>query len=110
MCIVSSWESFCIRRACVPACTISLVLLLGTLWPSELRSGAIGVRSSTLNVAAPRTLQSDRLTIAVVFLHPYDETPWEEQLTKESLVERTVRATVHAKRTLMAGYTTVRCV
>ncbi|KAI0373138.1 hypothetical protein BV20DRAFT_962930 [Pilatotrama ljubarskyi] len=43
-----------------------------------------------------------------LFLHPYAETSWEDQLTKESLVERTVRATVHAKRTLMAGYTTVR--
>ncbi|OJT09563.1 hypothetical protein TRAPUB_13940 [Trametes pubescens] len=43
-----------------------------------------------------------------MFLHPYAEVSWEDQLTKESLVERTVRATVHAKRTLMAGYTTVR--
>ena len=45
-----------------------------------------------------------------MFLHPYAETTWEDQLTKESLVERTVRAVVHAKRTLMAGYTAVRCV
>ncbi|KAI0673847.1 hypothetical protein C8Q78DRAFT_1068083 [Trametes maxima] len=43
-----------------------------------------------------------------LFLHPYAERTWDEQLTKESLVERTVRATVHARRTLMAGYTTVR--
>ncbi|KAI0066404.1 hypothetical protein BV25DRAFT_1878246 [Artomyces pyxidatus] len=42
------------------------------------------------------------------FLHPYSETPWEDQLTKESLAERTVRATVHAKRTLMSGFTAVR--
>ncbi|KAI0652579.1 hypothetical protein C8Q79DRAFT_898223 [Trametes meyenii] len=43
-----------------------------------------------------------------LFLHPYAERTWDEQLTKESLVERTVRATVHARRTLMAGYTTIR--
>ncbi|KAI0355152.1 hypothetical protein OH77DRAFT_1403522 [Trametes cingulata] len=43
-----------------------------------------------------------------MFLHSYAETSWDDQLTKESLVERTVRAVVHAKRTLMAGYTTVR--
>ncbi|CCM01455.1 uncharacterized protein FIBRA_03508 [Fibroporia radiculosa] len=43
-----------------------------------------------------------------VFLHPYSEVSWEDQLTKESLVERTIRATLHAKRTLMAGYTAVR--
>ncbi|KIJ66589.1 hypothetical protein HYDPIDRAFT_109654 [Hydnomerulius pinastri MD-312] len=42
------------------------------------------------------------------FLHPYSETSWEVQLTKEPIVERTVRATVHAKRTLMAGFTAVR--
>ncbi|KAI0778862.1 hypothetical protein BD413DRAFT_601525 [Trametes elegans] len=43
-----------------------------------------------------------------MFLRPYAEVTWEDQLMKESLVERTVRATIHAKRTLMAGYTTVR--
>jgi imidazolonepropionase-like amidohydrolase len=42
------------------------------------------------------------------FLHPYAETSWEEQVTKESIVERTIRATLHAKRTLMAGFTAVR--
>ncbi|TFY66406.1 hypothetical protein EVG20_g4682 [Dentipellis fragilis] len=48
------------------------------------------------------------LTRASVFLHPYSETPWDDQLTKEHLAERTVRATVHARRTLQAGFTTVR--
>lgn len=43
-----------------------------------------------------------------VFLHPYSETPWEDQLTKESIIERTVRAVTHAKNTLLAGFTTVR--
>ncbi|KAH7886385.1 hypothetical protein F5I97DRAFT_1810064 [Phlebopus sp. FC_14] len=42
------------------------------------------------------------------FLHPYAETSWSDQLTKEPLVERTIRAAVHAKRTLMAGFTAVR--
>ncbi|KAG1742629.1 uncharacterized protein EDB91DRAFT_1127141 [Suillus paluster] len=42
------------------------------------------------------------------FLHPYAETSWDDQLTKESIVERTIRATVHAKSTLMAGFTAVR--
>ncbi|KAF5360147.1 hypothetical protein D9758_011341 [Tetrapyrgos nigripes] len=43
-----------------------------------------------------------------MFLHSYGETSWDDQVTKESLVERTIRATVHAKKTLMAGFTTVR--
>ncbi|PPQ66049.1 hypothetical protein CVT24_000231 [Panaeolus cyanescens] len=42
------------------------------------------------------------------FLHPYSETSWEDQVTRESLAERTIRATVHARKTLMAGFTTVR--
>ncbi|KAJ7677899.1 hypothetical protein DFH06DRAFT_562277 [Mycena polygramma] len=42
------------------------------------------------------------------FLHSYAETSWADQLTKESLTERTIRATVHARKTLMAGYTSVR--
>ncbi|KAJ7445957.1 hypothetical protein B0H11DRAFT_1879850 [Mycena galericulata] len=42
------------------------------------------------------------------FLHSYAETSWADQVTKESLAERTVRATVHARKTLIAGYTSVR--
>jgi imidazolonepropionase-like amidohydrolase len=43
-----------------------------------------------------------------LFLHPYNETPWDDQVLKESRAERTARAVVHAKNTLMAGFTTVR--
>ncbi|KAI0803227.1 hypothetical protein BC629DRAFT_1581094 [Irpex lacteus] len=42
------------------------------------------------------------------FLHQYSETTWEDQVTRESLAERTVRATAHARRTLLAGFTSVR--
>lgn len=43
-----------------------------------------------------------------LFLHPYNETSWDDQVLKESNAERTARATVHARNTLMAGFTTVR--
>jgi imidazolonepropionase-like amidohydrolase len=43
-----------------------------------------------------------------LFLHPYNETPWDDQVLKESRGERTARAVNHAKATLMAGFTTVR--
>ena len=43
-----------------------------------------------------------------LFLHPYDETTWDDQVLKESRAERTARAVEHAKATLMAGFTTVR--
>lgn len=48
------------------------------------------------------------LNVHLVFLHPYSEVSWEDQVTRETLTERTVRATVHARRTLMAGFTAVR--
>ena len=43
-----------------------------------------------------------------LFLHPYNETTWDEQVLNESRAERTSRAVNHAYSTLMAGFTTVR--
>lgn len=43
-----------------------------------------------------------------LFLHPYNETPWDQQVLNESRAERTARAVNHAKATLMAGFTTTR--
>ncbi|MGC4021021.1 MAG: amidohydrolase family protein [Cyclobacteriaceae bacterium] len=43
-----------------------------------------------------------------LLLHPYNETPWDDQVLKESDGYRVARATVHAKNTLLAGFTTVR--
>jgi imidazolonepropionase-like amidohydrolase len=43
-----------------------------------------------------------------LFLHPYDETSWDDQVLKEPLALRTARAVNHARDTLMAGFTTVR--
>ena len=43
-----------------------------------------------------------------ILLHPYNETDWNDQVLKESPVERAVRATVHVKNSLLAGVTTMR--
>lgn len=43
-----------------------------------------------------------------LFLHPYNEVSWKDQLLKESRAERTVRAAEQAKATLLAGFTTLR--
>jgi imidazolonepropionase-like amidohydrolase len=43
-----------------------------------------------------------------LFLYPYNITDWDTQVLKETDAYRTVRATVHARNTLMAGFTTVR--
>lgn len=43
-----------------------------------------------------------------IFLHPYNETLWNDQVLKESQAYRTIAATLHCRRTLMAGFTTLR--
>src|SRR5690242_6547746 len=43
-----------------------------------------------------------------LFLHPYNEASWNDQVLKESRAERTARAVTHADSTLMAGFTTMR--
>ena len=43
-----------------------------------------------------------------MLLHPYSETPWNDQVAHEALALRTARATNHLRNTLMAGFTTVR--
>ena len=45
---------------------------------------------------------------AHMFLYPYNQTPWNDQVLKESESYRTARATMHARNTLIAGFTTVR--
>jgi imidazolonepropionase-like amidohydrolase len=43
-----------------------------------------------------------------IFLHPYNETKWDDQVLHEALALRTARAVVHVRKTLMAGFTTER--
>lgn len=43
-----------------------------------------------------------------LLLHPYNETTWNDQVLQESRAERIARATIHARNTLLAGFTTVR--
>jgi imidazolonepropionase-like amidohydrolase len=43
-----------------------------------------------------------------LFLHPYNETLWDDQVLKEPLALRVARATNHARNNLLAGFTTLR--
>src|ERR1044072_9181752 len=43
-----------------------------------------------------------------LFLHPYNETLWDDQVLKEAPAYRTLRAGRQAETTLMAGFTTLR--
>lgn len=43
-----------------------------------------------------------------LFLHPYNETSWDDQVLHEPLALRTARAVAQARATLLAGFTTER--
>jgi imidazolonepropionase-like amidohydrolase len=43
-----------------------------------------------------------------IFLHPYNETLWNDQVLKEPYAYRTIAATLHSRDTLLAGFTTLR--
>ena len=43
-----------------------------------------------------------------ILLHPYNETDWNDQVLKESPVERSIRAVNHVKASLLSGITTMR--
>lgn len=80
------------------------------------RIAAAGPRASVRAPAGARTVELTGATLlpglieghAHVLLHPYNETPWADQVLFESLAERVARATNHFRATLMAGVTTVR--
>ncbi len=84
------------------------------------------VRGDRIDAVGPRaqvTAPADAVTIALpgttllpglieghshLLLHPYNETPWDDQVLHESEALRVARAVNHARATLMAGFTTVR--
>src|SRR5438477_7589431 len=43
-----------------------------------------------------------------IFLHPYNETLWNDQVLKEPVAYRSVAAAIHVKNTLLAGFTLLR--
>jgi len=43
-----------------------------------------------------------------IFLHPYNETLWNDQVLKEPLAYRTIEAVNHVRDTLMSGFTALR--
>ena len=83
-------------------------------WRVAVRAGRIVAVGP--NVTGGRRIPLPRLTLlpglieghSHLLLHPYDETPWIDQVLKEPLALRVARATNHARQTVMAGWTTVR--
>ncbi|QDE41022.1 amidohydrolase family protein [Luteibacter pinisoli] len=77
---------------------------------------AVGPEGQVTAPAGTETLSFPGMTLlpglidahSHIFLHPYNETLWNDQVLKETLAFRTVEAVKHARDTLMAGYTALR--
>jgi imidazolonepropionase-like amidohydrolase len=80
------------------------------------RIEAVGPRGQLRVPAGTRTITLPGTTLIPgmieahthLFLHPYNETTWNDQVLRESLALRTARAVNHARATLHAGFTTAR--
>jgi len=71
---------------------------------------SVAVPSGTREIALAGTTLMPGLIEAHshMMLHPYNETSWNDQVLKEPLALRVARATVSARNTLLAGFTTTR--
>jgi imidazolonepropionase-like amidohydrolase len=94
-------------------------LAMHTGWSVLVRGSRILAVGPALDAAAPpdaRRIPLPGMTLlpglieghSHLFLHPYNETSWNDQVLHEPLALRTARAVNHARRTLEAGFTTTR--
>lgn len=80
------------------------------------RIAAVGPAATTTAPAGAESIDLPGATLlpglieghSHLFLHPYNEVSWNDQVLHESLAERVARAVNHARATLMAGFTTMR--
>ena len=88
-----------------------------TGWQVLVQDGKISAAGPNLTAPADARiidLPDDTLIPGMIeghghlFLHPYNETSWDDQVEHEALALRTARAVVQANATLMAGFTTER--
>lgn len=86
------------------------VLIEGERIVSVGRADTLRVPEGTTRVALPGTTLMPGLIEghSHLFLHPYDETLWDDQVLKEPYGYRMAAAVAHARATLEAGITTER--
>ena len=87
-------------------------------WAVRVKGDRIDAVGAAASVAAPgaRIVDLPGFTLlpglveghSHVFLHPYSETTWDDQVAHEALGVRVARAVNHLRATLMAGFTTIR--
>ncbi len=87
-----------------------VVLVTGTTIAAAGPSSEVRVPAGTVTIDLPGTTLLPGLIDAHshIFLHPYNETLWNDQVLKEPAAYRTIAATLHCERTLKAGFTTLR--
>jgi imidazolonepropionase-like amidohydrolase len=77
---------------------------------------AVGPAAEVKAPAGARTVDLPGMTLlpglidahSHIFLHPYNEALWNDQVLKEPQAYRVVAAVVHCERTLIAGFTSLR--
>jgi imidazolonepropionase-like amidohydrolase len=115
--------------AATPATAETLLLSPARVWTGEgpshpgwavlVRDGAIAAVGPASSIAAPADARRIELPGATLtpglidlhshlFLHPYDEESWNDQVLKEPEAYRTLQAAKFAGDTLRAGFTTLR--
>ncbi|HZN98260.1 MAG TPA: amidohydrolase family protein [Gemmatimonadales bacterium] len=128
--LITGWSGAAAQARDTAASTSTILLVPDRVWDgeaAETKSGwvvlivgsqirAVGparevsLPSATERVELPGTTVIPGLIEghSHLFLHPYDEASWDDQVLREPLGQRMVRAVAHARRTLGAGVTTVR--
>lgn len=85
-------------------------------WKVRVEDGKIAAAGQAVDESGAEVIDLTGMTLTPglidahshVLLHPYDETSWNDQVLRESVAERSVRAANHLRATLMAGFTTLR--
>jgi imidazolonepropionase-like amidohydrolase len=82
----------------------------------DTRIAAVGAESETQVSPEAKRIELPGATLmpglidahSHLFLHPYNETSWDDQVVKEPVAYRTLKAAEFAKATLLSGFTTLR--
>jgi len=86
------------------------------VWVHDGKIAAVGKPAAVQPPAGATIIELKGMTLlpglidahSHILLHPYNETPWNDQVLKESHALRVARATRHLHATLQAGFTTLR--
>src|SRR5260370_734408 len=87
-----------------------VVLVTGEKIAAAGPAGSVAVPPGTTTIDLPGMTLLPGLIDAHshIFLHPYNETLWNDQVLHEPLAYRTIAATLHSRETLPAGFTALR--